>query len=103
MRSSIAQISFMFFALILNLAWANSRFDEVAFFQHTISSCNDRQDTSDPVDYLHSNCCEDDVYSNDSIIKSSSVDVMNNKVHSLKDIIQNEYLSKIWQPPKKFF
>jgi hypothetical protein len=92
----------MIFALMLNLVWANSRFDEVAFFQNIISACSDCQDTSDPFDYLHSICCEDDVYSNDSIVKSKRVDVMNDNLHPLKDNFQNEYLSKIWQPPKFF-
>jgi hypothetical protein len=103
MRSAIKQISFMIFALMLNLVWANSRLDEVAFFQDIVSVCSDCQDTSDPFDYFHSICCEDDVYTYDSIVKWNRADVMQDKILLFKDFIQKEYISKIWQPPKFFF
>jgi hypothetical protein len=90
----------MIFVLILNLIWANSSFDEAEFIQYFSCNCNECQDTSDPTVCLPSIYCEDDVCVNHHILKSSSIEMMNDKVLLLKVIILDDYLNKIWQPPK---
>jgi hypothetical protein len=100
MRSTAKQLSFLIFALILNLVWVNSRFDEDAFLQNNICICTGCQDTSDHTVYFDSICCEDDVFMNDTIVKSDSIEINNDKVLLSKVFILKDYLNKIWQPPK---
>jgi hypothetical protein len=100
MRGTAKQVSFLIFALILNLVWVNSRFDKASCFQNNICLCNDCQDTSDPSVYLDSICCEDDVFLNDSIVKSENIEIINDKVLLSKVFILKDHLNKIWQPPK---
>jgi hypothetical protein len=100
MKKAIKQISFLIFALSLNLVWASSSFDEVAFFQNHLSICSECSDSSDTFECFHTFCCEDDVFMTDSKIKSNLFDAMNDEVPGLTGISQNDYSNNIWQPPK---
>jgi hypothetical protein len=100
MKKAIKQISFLILALSLNLVWANSSFNDIASFQNHISTCNECSDSSDPFECFHSICCEDDVFMNDSKVKSGIFNVMNDKVSVLNDNFRNGYVNNIWQPPK---
>jgi len=100
MKKAIKQISFLILALSLNLVWASSSFNDIAFSQNHISTCNECSDSSDPFECFHSICCEDDVFMNDSKVKSNIFNVMNDKVSVLNDNFRNGYLNNIWQPPK---
>jgi hypothetical protein len=100
MKSAPKQISFMIFVLIINLIWANSSFDKAAFIQYFSCNCNECQDSSDPSASFPSIYCEDDVCVNHHIVKSNRIEMMNDKVLLSKVIIPEDYLNKIWQPPK---
>lgn len=100
MKKAIKQISFLILALSLNLVWAGSSFDDVAFFQNHISICSECSDSSGTFECFHSFCCEDDVFMTDSMIKSNLFDAMNYKVQGLNDNFRNDFSNNIWQPPK---
>jgi hypothetical protein len=100
MKKAIQQISLLILALSLNLVWANSSFDDIASFQNHITACSECSDSSDPFEYFHSICCEDDVFMNDSKVKSNVSDTENDRVPGLNDNFRNGYLNTIWQPPK---
>jgi hypothetical protein len=100
MRRTAKQISFLIIAPILILVWLNSRFENSGLSQNNICSCGGCQDTSEPAVYFDSICCEDDVFMNDIIVKSDYDEIMNDKVLLSKVFKINDYLNKIWQPPK---
>jgi hypothetical protein len=100
MKKAIKQISFLILALSLNLVWTSNCFDDIAFFQNHISTCSECSDSSDPFEHIHSICCEDDVFMNDSKVKSNIFNVKNDKVPVLNDNFRNDYSNDIWQPPK---
>jgi hypothetical protein len=95
MKEPIKQISLLILALSFNLVWANSSFDEMAFFQNHPGICNECSDTSDPAENIHLSFCEDDVFMNDSKVKSNY-----DLVSFLKVSFSNDFLNKVWQPPK---
>jgi hypothetical protein len=100
MKKAIKQISLLILTLSLNLVWANSSFDDIAYFQNHISTCSQCSDSSDPFECFHSICCEDDVLMNDSKVKSNIFNLVNDNVLVLNDNFRNDYLNNIWQPPK---
>jgi hypothetical protein len=100
MKRAIKQISLLILALSLNLVWANSSFDDIAFFQNHISIFNECSDSSVPFECFHSICCEDDVFMYDSKVKSNESDTENDRVPGINDNFRNGYLNTIWQPPK---
>jgi hypothetical protein len=100
MKKTVQQISFLIFALSLNLVWANSSLDDIVFFQNHASTCIECSDSSDTIKYSHSICCEDDVFMKDPKVKSNIFIVRNDLVPALKVSFLNDNLDNIWQPPK---
>jgi hypothetical protein len=100
MKKAIKQISFLIMVLSLNLVWANSSFDDIAFSKNHINTCSECSDSSDTFEYFSSICCEDDIFMNDSKVKSNIFDVRNDKFPFINDNFRNEYLNIVWQPPK---
>jgi hypothetical protein len=100
MKEPIKQISLLILALSLNLVWANSSFDEMAFFQNHPGICNECSDTSDPAEYIHLSFCEDDVFMNDSKVKSNLFSIGYDLVPFLEVSFSNDFLNEVWQPPK---
>jgi hypothetical protein len=99
MKKTLKQISFLILALSINLVWAN-RFEDIVFFQNHASTWTESSDSTDPFEYFHSICCEDDVFMNDPKVKSNIFIVRNDLVPALKVDFLNDYLDNIWQPPK---
>jgi hypothetical protein len=89
MKKTLKQISFLILALSINLVWANRSFEDIVFFQNHASTWTESSDSTDPFEYFHSICCEDDVFM-----------VRNDLVPALKVDFLNDYLDNIWQPPK---
>ncbi len=100
MKEAIKQISLLILALSLNLVWANSSFNDIAFFQIHLSACSEYSDSSDLLEYSHSICCEDDVFMDNAKVKSDIFNIRNDIVSVLIVNFQNDYLNNVWQPPK---
>jgi hypothetical protein len=100
MKKTVQQISFLILALSLNLVWASISFDDSSFSQNHISICNECSDLSDPCEYFHSICCEDDSFMPDSKIKSNIFKVRRDKGPFPDFNFRNSYVNDVWQPPK---
>jgi hypothetical protein len=100
MSKEIKKISFLIFAITLNLMLANQSFNDPALLQNQICDCNECQNSSGPLKSNISICCDDDVFLNDSRLKPGIFDEMNDRVHFSNESLCNEYLNQVWQPPE---
>jgi hypothetical protein len=100
MSKEIKEISFLIFAIMLNLMWANQSFNDLALLQNQICDFNECQNSSGTLKSNISICCEDDVFLNDYRLKPGIFDEMNDRVHFSNESFRSEYLNQVWQPPK---
>jgi hypothetical protein len=100
MKVALKQTYLLFLVLSLTLVLADCNFIDNAFSHHIINAqreCSDLSDNSDPSIL---GCFEDEVFINDSRIKSAAHAVCVELVPTINTNFNSPYFSSIWQPPK---
>jgi hypothetical protein len=100
MKNSIKQYYILFLAVCLIVILADGSFIDQAFSPYHFDFQKECSDFSKHYEYSHSVCFEDDIIVIPSKVKSTNVPDFIEHLPDLTIHIKNNYITKIWQPPK---
>jgi hypothetical protein len=100
MKKALKQAYLLLVALSLTLILADCDFIDNAFSHNHIITLSECPGTSNCFGHSHSVCFDDDVFINDSKVKSDKFLTCIGLIPILKFNFKNSFITNIWQPPK---
>jgi hypothetical protein len=100
MNKALKKTYFLFLALSLTLIFADGDFIDNTFSHNHIITLSECSNISNRFEHSSSVSFEDDVFMNDSTVKSNKFLTCIGLVPILKFNFKNSFIANIWQPPK---